>query len=72
MRKLAPEEKAALKAELTNVLAAEITRLFKAVDEKGRRGEMLDLGSGDFAAHLPPWEDRLSYFDAKGDPKVAA
>lgn len=72
LHKLTPNDRATLKAEFTGILAREISSFFQTLEEKGRRGEVLDLSMGGFTEHVPPWEDDLSYFDAHGNPKVAA
>jgi len=72
VRKLSPKEKHALKSAMTAIFAEEVSHLFNALDEALKRGEMLDIHESGhaFSEHLPPWNDRYSYFDQDGDPKI--
>lgn len=72
IRKLTPKEKHALKSAMTSIFADEVSHLFTALDEALKRGEMLDIHQRGhaFSEHLPPWNDRYSYFDRDGNPKA--
>jgi hypothetical protein len=74
LSKLTMEEKLAFKRAVTAIFADEVTRLFTALDAESDRGEIMEICDAGkaFARHLPPWEDRLSYFDREGNPKAAA
>jgi hypothetical protein len=71
IRKLTPKEKHALKTAMTSIFADEVSHLFAALDEALKRGDMLDIHEKGhaFSEHLPPWNDRFSYFDREGNPK---
>jgi hypothetical protein len=72
IRKLTPKEKHALKSAMTSIFADEVSHLFGALDDALKRGEMLDIHESGhaFREHLPPWNDRYSYFDQDGNPKA--
>jgi hypothetical protein len=72
IQKLTPKEKHALKTALTSIFADEVSHLFAALDDALKRGDMLDIHESGhaFSEHLPPWNDRYSYFDQEGNPKV--
>jgi hypothetical protein len=71
LRKLTVEEKRALKRAITSIFAKDMTDFCTALDETARHGEVLEIKGSEnrFSSHLPPWNDRLSYFDSEGDPK---
>jgi hypothetical protein len=70
--KMTVAESAALKRALTSIFAGDLSQLFTTLDQTAERGEVLRLADGNhaFRNHLPPWEDRLSYFDREGNPKI--
>lgn len=73
LNKLSMEERMALKSAITTILADEVSHLFGALDAAAKRGEILEIAHGGhaFTEHIPPWNDRLSYFDREGNPKAA-
>jgi hypothetical protein len=72
LRRLTMEEKRALKKALAGIFAQEISDFSSALDETSRYGNGLDLEEGEtsFGSHMPPWNDRLSYFDREGNPRA--
>jgi hypothetical protein len=72
MSKLTAEEKAALKRAITSIFAEDVSQLFTTLDRTMERGQILRLADGEqpFRQHLPPWDDRFSYFDREGNPKM--
>jgi hypothetical protein len=68
--KLTVEERAALKRALTSIFADDLSQLFATLDQTVERRQTVPLGDLPFRRHLPPWEDRLSYFDSEGNPKM--
>src|SRR4030095_2708491 len=72
MSKLTVEEKAALKRAITSIFAEDVSQLFTTLDRTAEHGKILRLANGgqSFGQHLPPWDDRFSYFDREGNPKM--
>lgn len=72
LRKLTMEEKSALKKGIAGIFAQEISDFSAALEEASRHGHGLDLEEDEscFGSHMPPWNDRLGYFDRDGNPKA--
>ena len=72
LRKLTTEEKRALKHALVSIFSQDFSEVCEALDEGVRRGEVIEISDREhaFSRHLPPWNDRLSYFDKEGNPKA--
>ena len=71
LSKLSTDEKRALKRAIAAIFAEDLTSFCDALDETARHEGFggLRMDSRGFTQHLPPWEDRLSYFDREGEPK---
>ena len=71
--KLTSGEKHAFKRAITAIFADEFIHLLTALDAAVQHGKTLELHDGDqaFMRQMPPWENRLSYFDREGNPKAA-
>jgi hypothetical protein len=71
LRKLTVEERRALKRAVAGIFAQDMADFCTALDESAESldGFEIKRGSTHLADHLPPWNDRLSYFDEEGDPK---
>jgi hypothetical protein len=71
LQKLNPGEKRAMKKALLSIITNEMSDLCNALEQTIKREETLELsdGSGTLSSHLPPWNDRLSYFDREGNPR---
>jgi hypothetical protein len=71
LRKLTVEERRALKRALTAIFAQDMTDFCTALDETAQNHDGIEIKRGDtsFRSHLPPWKDRMSYFDREGNPK---
>jgi|GEM_PF-5161578 len=71
LNKLNAGEKRALKRAITAIFAEDLAGFCGALDETARHEGFggVRMDSRGFTQHLPPWEDRLSYFDREGEPK---
>ena len=71
LRKLTVEERRALKRALTAIFAQDMSDFCTALDETAQNHDGIEIkrGGARFRSHLPPWNDRMSYFDQEGDPK---
>jgi hypothetical protein len=71
LQKLTPGEKRAMKKALISIITTEMSDLCGALEQTIQREDSLELTDGDgmFSSHLPPWNDRLSYFDRDGNPR---
>ncbi len=71
LRKLTPEEKRALKRAVAGIFAQDMSDFCMALDETVRHGDGIEIHETEpsFGRHMPPWNDRMSYFDREGNPK---
>lgn len=70
LEKLSASEKQALKRAMARIFATDMSEFCKAFDHtQEEEGLELRQPAGHLSEHLPPWDDRLSYFDREGDPK---
>lgn len=71
LSKLSVDEKRALKRAIAAIFAEDLAGFCGALDETARHQGFggMRMDSRGFTQHLPPWDDRLSYFDREGEPK---
>lgn len=72
IRRMTAGEKHALKRAIAGIFAQDISDFCTALDGTIRHSGGLEITESEpsLSAHMPPWNDRLSYFDREGNPKA--